>query len=146
CDDVSKYWYPASHDLAFILFNTAVRVRSAIGKPGARRRQHIFAEGVLRAFVETIHPLERRRWLLDEIHACARAHLKSLDPSLSLRGLWHAVLGRAASRRIDRVVAKLRTELGVPIDGDDPNVNRPSIARLAYRRSRADSVGCVRNA
>jgi O-antigen/teichoic acid export membrane protein len=122
CNDVTKRGYPASHDLAFMLFNTGVRVTSTIGKPGACLRQQMFAESVLRVFIETIGPFEEKQWLLDEIEACARAHLKSLDLSLSPRGLWHVLLRRVASRRTDRLLARLRTDLGVPSDGHDPHV------------------------
>jgi O-antigen/teichoic acid export membrane protein len=114
-DDVTKRWYPASHDLAFLLFNTGVRVRSTIGKPGARLRQQMFAESVLRVFIETIGPFEDKQALLDEIHGCARAHLRSLDLSLSPRGLWHLLLRLVASRRIDRLLARLRTHVGGPV-------------------------------
>jgi O-antigen/teichoic acid export membrane protein len=114
CDDVTKRWYPASHDLAFMLFNTVVRVKSTVGKPGARLRQQMFAESVLRVFIETIGPFEEKQWLLDEIHAGARAHLKSLDLSLSPRGLWHLLLRPVVSRRIDRLLARLRADAGCP--------------------------------
>jgi len=112
CDNITKCWYPASRDLGFLLFNTAVRVRSTIGKPRARLRQHMFVENVLRVFIETIGPFEDKQALLDEIHACARAHLRSLDLSLSPRGLWHLVLRPVTSHRIDRLIARLRTDAG----------------------------------
>jgi hypothetical protein len=111
-DNITKRWYPASHDLGFLLFNTAVRVTSTIGNPGARLRQHIFAKNVLRVFIETIGPFEDKQALLDEIHACARAHLRGLDLSLSPRGLWHLVLRPVTFHRIDRVIARLRTDAG----------------------------------
>ena len=117
CDNGTKGWYPASHDLAYMLFNTGVRVRSTIGKPGARLRQQMFAERVLRVFIETIGPFEEKKRLLDEIHARVRAHLMtSLDTSLSPRGLWLVLVRRIASRRIERLLTKLRTDVGIPSD------------------------------
>ena len=122
CDDIAKRWYPASRDLAYMLYATAVRVKSTIGNPGACLLQQVFAENVVRTCIEMIGPFEEKQWLLDEIHACARAHLKSVDLSLSPRGLWHVLLRRVASRRIDRLLARLRTDSGVPSDGHDAHV------------------------
>ena len=111
CDDVTKRWYPASHDLAYILYAAAVGLKRTIGNPHARFRMEIFTEGILLAFVETIGPSDEKQSLLDEIGACARAHLKRLDWSWSLRGLWYVVLRPIASRRIDAMLSRLRAEL-----------------------------------
>jgi len=111
-----KRWYPASHDLAYMLFDTAVRGHSMFGRPGFDTRQQTFAENVLRAFIGTIAPSEDKQRLLDEIRACTRAHLKNLDLSLSPRGLWHVILRYRASRRIVRLLARLRTDAPVSSD------------------------------
>jgi O-antigen/teichoic acid export membrane protein len=113
CDDVTKGFYPASHDLAFLLFN----VVDGRDHGPVRLRQQMFAERVLRVFIETIGPFEEKKRLLDEIHARARAHLMtSLNTSLSPRGLWLVLVRRIASRRIDRFLTKLRTDVGIPSD------------------------------
>jgi hypothetical protein len=121
-DNVPRRWYPASYDLAYMLYDTGMRVKSTFRNPKARLRQQLFFRNVLRTFIETIGPFEEKQRLLDEIHACARAHLKSVDLSLSPRGLWNVLLRRVASRRIDRLLAGLRTDSGIPSDGHDPHV------------------------
>jgi hypothetical protein len=49
--------------------------------------------------------------MLDEIQACAREHLKTLDLSWSPRGLWCVLLKQIASRRIDAMFGRLKAEL-----------------------------------
>lgn len=106
-------WHLASHDLGYMLFETGVRVKSTFRDLASRARHERFAESVLRAFIETIAPFEDKRRLLDEIQGCARGHLKTLELSWSPHGLWHAVVRSVASRRIDRLLAKLRTDARV---------------------------------
>jgi hypothetical protein len=107
CNDIARTWYPASHDLGYMLFNTSIRVRSNLGHSAARLREQDLVERILRIFVETVGPLGSRRELVDEIGTCARAHLKSLELTCSPSGLWHALLRQAASRYIDRVINTL---------------------------------------
>jgi hypothetical protein len=114
CDIVTKRWYPASHDLGYMLYNTSVRFRSTIGTSAARFRQQNLVERILRIFVETVDPFDQKQQLLDEIEACARAHLKSLELTWSLSALWHVFLRRVASRYIDTVINTLRTQERVP--------------------------------
>jgi tRNA A-37 threonylcarbamoyl transferase component Bud32 len=109
-DNLSSRWEPPSHDLAHMLYDTAVSVLSTIVSPVACFRRRMFAEGVVRAFVETIGSLEARRSQLEEIRACARLHLMDLDRgSWSLRGRYHVLQRQIGSRRIDRLIAGLRT-------------------------------------
>jgi len=114
-DDVDERWCPASHDLAYMLYATQVRLKRNIGHPGARLRKQMFTESVLRAFIETTGPFEDKQRLLDEIQAFTRLHLKGLDLSWSPRGLWHVLLRRVASRRIDAILGRLKAELD-PVD------------------------------
>jgi O-antigen/teichoic acid export membrane protein len=108
CDRVPRRWYPASRDLAYLLYQTGVRVKHSIGHPAARGRQQTFTDGVVRAFLETVESSKERQCLLDEIQACVRVHLRTLDLSWSPRGLWHVLLSQVASRRIDKLMAGLR--------------------------------------
>jgi hypothetical protein len=110
CDDVSKRWYPASHDLAYMLYDTGITVKNTMGHPGALLRRQMFTHGVLQAFIETINPFEEKQWGLDEIEACARAHLKRFPLARSPRGLWHVLLKHIASRRIDIMLGRLKAE------------------------------------
>jgi tRNA A-37 threonylcarbamoyl transferase component Bud32 len=111
CAGVGRRWYPASRDLAYLLYDTGVTVRRTFGNPGARRRQEDLIERVLRAFQENIGPGAETHGLLDEIEACVQVHLNGLPASWSMRGLWHVVLRRIASRRIAEILGRLRTGL-----------------------------------
>ena len=109
-DDAPRRWFPASQDLGYLLFDTAVRVRSTIGKPKARSRQQLFAENTLRAFIDTISPFEEKRELMDEIEACAHAYLDSLRTS-SPHDLWRMAVKKIAARRLDRMLLGLKARL-----------------------------------
>jgi O-antigen/teichoic acid export membrane protein len=118
-DDIPRRWYPASHDLAYMLYDTGTRVKSTIGNPKARLRQQLFAESILRAFIETIGPFEEKQRLLDEIEACVRVFLKSLQrlrPS-SPRELWRMIVKKIAARRIDAILLRLKAQLS-DLDGN----------------------------
>jgi tRNA A-37 threonylcarbamoyl transferase component Bud32 len=115
-DDVPRRWYPASYDLAYMLYDTGTRVKSTIGNPKARLRQQLFAESILRAFIETIGPFEEKQRLLDEIEACVRVFLKSLRPS-SPRELWRMIVKKIAARRIDAILLRLKAQLSY-LDGN----------------------------
>jgi hypothetical protein len=83
-----------------------------LGNPIARLRRQIFVESALRAFIETIGPFEEKQRALHEIRACAQAHLsKVLEPSWSLRGLWHWLLTQFVVRRMDSMLDRLSAEL-----------------------------------
>lgn len=110
CEGVAKRWYPASRDLAYILYQTELRVRTSIFNPGSRKRQKLFTYAVLRSFIDTIDSPEEKQFLLDEIQACQQIHLEMLDVSWSPRGLWRMVSRQVASRRIGAMLAKLRAD------------------------------------
>jgi len=108
CNDVARRWYPASRDLAYLLYDLGVEV--AIGSHSARVRKEMFIGGILKAVIETAGSMEERQSFLDEIEACVGGHLRTLEPSWSPSGLWHLVVRQSASRRIDRQLAKLRAD------------------------------------
>jgi O-antigen/teichoic acid export membrane protein len=110
-DDVPRRWYPASHDLAYMLYDTGMRVKSTMCRPGALVRRQMFTYGVLQAFIETINPIEEKQRALDEIEACARAHLRRLALSWSLRGLWYVLLKHIAARRVNAILLRLKAQL-----------------------------------
>jgi hypothetical protein len=107
CESVSRRWFPASRDLAYLLYDTGVTVKRTFANPGARQRQQTLSELVLRAFLKKIDP-DEKHGLLDEVQACARVHLKRLRASWSLRGVWHLFLRRIAAYRIDQILGRLR--------------------------------------
>jgi hypothetical protein len=112
CNDVTTPWPPAALELGHILRDLGTDVRDVIGNPVARFRRQIFVESALRAFIETIGPLQEKQRALDEIRACAHEHLsKVLEPSWSLRGRWYWLLTQFVVRRMDSMLDKLKTEL-----------------------------------
>jgi len=114
CDNLTKRWYPASYDLGYMVYNTSIRLRSTIGNSAARFRQQDLVKRILRIFLETVATSDQKQELLDEIEVCARAHLKSLQLTWSLSGLWHVLLRRVASRYISTIISILRTQERIP--------------------------------
>jgi hypothetical protein len=115
CEGVSKRWYPASRDLAYMVYQTGVRVRSGAFNRRGRVRQELFTYNVLSSFVKSVGSLDEQHALLDEIQACTRVHLQALDPSWSFRGLWRVLLRPMASRRINAFLASFRKEAGLSV-------------------------------
>jgi O-antigen/teichoic acid export membrane protein len=115
CEGVGKRWYPASRDLAYMIYQTGVRVRSGVFNRAARVRQELFTYSVLQSFVESLGTLDEQCELLDEIQACAHVHLRALDVSWSCRGLWRILLRRVAARRIDGFLANFRRDAGLSL-------------------------------
>jgi hypothetical protein len=112
CTSVTRHWQPAVYDLAHVVFDVGVTEKSTIGNRDARLRKQMLAEAVLRTFIETIVPLEKKQLLLDEIHACACAHLTRLELSWwSPYGMWCALIRQIASRRINAVIGTVKAEL-----------------------------------
>jgi hypothetical protein len=62
CEEVTKRWYQASHDLAYLLYGTGVTVKNTIGHPGALLRRQMFTHGVLRAVIEVHSKRNSRCW------------------------------------------------------------------------------------
>jgi O-antigen/teichoic acid export membrane protein len=118
-DGITKEWYPASYDLAGMLYDLGVDIKST-GRLVPLRKQ-MFAESVLRAFLSTIGPFQERLRLLEEIQAYAQAELNKLDFSWSTRGLYHVLQRQIGSRRIDRLLAGLRTSARVSGDRQVPS-------------------------
>jgi serine/threonine-protein kinase RIO1 len=118
-DNITKEWYPASYDLAGMLYDLGVDIKGTRRVVYLRKRE--FAESVLRAFLDTIDSFQERLRFLEEIGAYAQAELNKFDLSWSMRGLYHAFQKRIASRRIARLLAGLATSAWVSCDGKAPN-------------------------
>jgi hypothetical protein len=108
CEGVDKTWYPASRDLAYMLFDIAASVRSSIGHPVARQRQMDLIERLLLAFVERIDSAHEKACLLDELQACTRIHLRRIKANWSPAGIWRLLIRRIASRSIDKILHRVR--------------------------------------
>ena len=108
---IAERWYPASHDLANLLYVTVAVISRPIPNRGAHLRKLRFVEGVLGACIGTVRRYEDKRNLLDEVQACARAYLRVLEPSLTPSGIWRVLLRLRATRKLDKIFRKLRAEL-----------------------------------
>jgi hypothetical protein len=114
CNDPDKSRRPAVLELGHILRDLGTDVRDMIGNPIARLRRQIFVESALRAFLETIGPVHEKQQALQEIRACAQAHLWNiLELSWSPRVLWHRLLRQVVVRRMDSMLDGLRAQLEV---------------------------------
>jgi hypothetical protein len=107
-DAVPRSWYPGSHDLARLLYETAVTARAHPGGRRERQRKATFVANVLQACVGIIAAPGEEKSVLDEIEACAQEYLKALKISLSLRGAWRTVLRPIAAGRIEEIVNAAR--------------------------------------
>jgi hypothetical protein len=117
CDGAPSSWYPASRDLAFLLFWTASLVRPSILHPILHARQKRMAVRIVRTFLDGLKSEAERDEATAEIEACARLHLARITASASVRGLWRLVVKCAAARTIDRFVQELRGMPPVPAGG-----------------------------
>jgi len=104
-DGVPKEWYPASLDLAGVLYDVGTDIRTADRRVVSRKR--MFAESVLLAFLTTVGAPEEKRRLIEEVRAFARAELEALDLPWSPRGLYRLLQRRVATRRIDWLLARV---------------------------------------
>jgi hypothetical protein len=104
-DGVSREWYPASLDLAGVLYDVGTDIRTADRRVVSRKR--MFAESVLLAFLTTLDAPEEKRRLIEEVRAFARAELEALDLPWSPRGLYRLLQRHVATRRIDRLLARV---------------------------------------
>jgi O-antigen/teichoic acid export membrane protein/tRNA A-37 threonylcarbamoyl transferase component Bud32 len=118
-DHISKEWYPASYDLAGMLYDLGIDLKNT--RRLVLLRKQMFAESVLRAFLGTICSFQDRLRLLEEIRAYAQLELNKLDLSWSMRGLYHALQRQIASRRIARLLEGLTTTARVSGDWRTPN-------------------------
>jgi hypothetical protein len=110
CEGVSRRWYPASRDAAYMLFSVAAAVKATLGNPTARRREKWLVRDMLQAALERIATADERPSLLDEIQACARMHVTRISSSWSPAGMWRAAVRRAADRCIEEILGSLRAE------------------------------------
>jgi hypothetical protein len=108
CETAPRHWYPASRDLAFLLFWTASLIRPSILHPVLHARQKRMATRIVRTFLNGLGSETQRREATAEIEACVRLHLGRIRVSASPGGLWRRFVQRAATRTIDRMLQELR--------------------------------------
>ena len=132
-DGVARRWYPASRDLAHLLFETAAGIKRMLASPGIRRRQRELAEHVLRAYLRQTVPAVDQPALLDEVHACARVYLASLKSDWTPRGVWRRIVRQIATRRIDELLRELRDEIKASV-GREADVGTMTLTRRPHGR------------
>ena len=134
-----RNWNPAVHDLAHILCDVSSNVRQAIVNRGAHVRSQHFCAKLLRAWIDSIGPVEEKRRMLDELHDCTRLHIRASGSSISPHGLWHAVTRRIALRRLDKIMNRMRTQIMVPPEpAQDMCTDREVAHYGAHVSARAD--------
>jgi hypothetical protein len=110
CTRAGRTFYPASHDLGYLLFEAAASVRAGLARPRLRRRQCDLAEQVLAVYLDrSVPPANRSAWLA-EVKSVAEEHLSRFAIGPSARGLWRLVVRLAATRRVAEVVGRLRRQ------------------------------------
>jgi O-antigen/teichoic acid export membrane protein len=103
-DGVPNEWFPASLDLANVLFDVATDIRTVDRSVVSRKR--MFAESVLLAFLTTVDAPEEKRRLIEEVRALTRAELEAFDLPWSPRGLYRLLQRHIATPRINRLLAR----------------------------------------
>ena len=110
-DDIPAHWHPSSHDLAYLLYETATTVRRSIGRLLAETRKWTFTTEIVRTVLQAIPSTSEKERLLNEIQTCAGVYLMTLDVSWTPRGIWCGVLRSIARRRIEGLLDAMQAEL-----------------------------------
>jgi hypothetical protein len=116
CPAATRRWYPASRDLAYVLFDTATSIRSSIFRPALRRRQWRLVSGLISAAVyDVVSTPSGRESLIQEISDCCQAHLRRINTPWSPRGLVRHVVRFLAAARMNHLLAQLSDEMSPAI-------------------------------
>jgi hypothetical protein len=121
CEGADNHFYPASRDLAYLMYYGASSVRASIGRPRARRRQKWLTRLILKTCVRQIASPDRRQALLDEIEACSNAHLATIQTSWSPRGVWRRLVRASAAYSMRRTLNLMSREILRPDDAMSPD-------------------------
>lgn len=130
CPEIARRWYPASRDVAFMIFDAATSIRQNIGHPILRRHQWQMLVQMLKTILGKLPTHESRRDFLAEVDACSRIHLKHIAVSCSLSGGRHFLVRCIASLRMRLLFARLRNAAVLPsgLDGTDISECRAALA------------------
>jgi hypothetical protein len=108
CDQTTKLWYPASRDLAYLLFDVVTcSLKVALRRPRGARRQREFAEDIVRSVIARIESGEDKRLLLEEVRSCIGLHLAQIRAGWTPIGMWRGLVKVVASRMIARILRRL---------------------------------------
>jgi len=107
CPEAPDQWFPASRDLAYMLFDVCASLKSQLTNPGARRRQTGFIQDIIGRFMNTACLPGQRSALLSELEACARVHLSRIRVAWSPAGVCHWFVRHTAANSISQVLCEL---------------------------------------
>jgi len=103
CPTVSETWYPASRDVARLLFEiAATNVRLRVISPLAAVRRSRLATTILIESVRVLAAEGQGAALAAEVGACADIHLASMETSYTPTGLWRLFVRFVSAKQISR--------------------------------------------
>ena len=110
CPEAPMEWFPASRDLAYLLFDVAASLKLRIRSPRRHRMLRHFAACALEAAMDQMAQPPRQQRFIDEIEACCQVHLRRLKFSWSLAGIYRMAVRAAAAWVIFRTLRELRRQ------------------------------------
>lgn len=102
-------WFPASRDLAYLLYFVATEIKVTLFQPSLWQQQLCFVEYLLERYLEQEVAPSRQALFAEELHHCAAVHLAGLRPDGSPAGIWRRYVQRTATKTIRRAIAQLTT-------------------------------------
>jgi O-antigen/teichoic acid export membrane protein/thymidylate kinase len=100
CPEIARRWYPASRDVAYMIFDDATSIRQNLFHPTLRRHQRQVLMQMLMAMLGELHTPSLRRDFLAEVDACTKIHLRRIAVSWSLSGIRHFLVRCIGALRI----------------------------------------------
>lgn len=100
-------WFPASRDLAYLLFFVATEIKANLLQPRLRHQQLMFVDYLLRRFMQQSVAAMQRAAFVQELRHGAERHLAALHSSWTPRGIWTRQVRQTAAETIERVLRQL---------------------------------------
>lgn len=110
CPEASQEWFPASRDLAYLLFDVAASLKLRLKSPRRHRMLRHFAACTLRSAIDEVADPAGRQRFIDEIDACCGVHLRRLKFAWSPDGIYRMAVRSAAAWVIHRTLSGLRRQ------------------------------------
>jgi O-antigen/teichoic acid export membrane protein len=114
CSAVSRRWYPASRDVAYMLFDAATSIRANLWSRRLRRREWRVLSEMMNHILARFAAPEEAASFLAEVGACARVHLGRIRVPWSPVGLGHLLVRQVAWFRIARLLRRLSPTSPLP--------------------------------
>lgn len=109
----SKYFFPASHDLGYLLFEVcATNTKIQIFSPDRARRRASFVKQLIHRYMHYFVQEPRLERFLDEIHECAKFHVDRINLSWGFRGVWRRYVAKRTLLNLSQEVADIRKQFG----------------------------------